>query len=77
MKNKNTSKGGIVRVTVDLSAELYSILENLEASTTLSKSALLRNAVKLQSMLLNEVKKGNEIIVHDVKKKRDRELILM
>jgi hypothetical protein len=49
----------------------------LEEKTGLSKAALLRNSIKIQKLLYEAREAGDEIILHNKKTDREREVILV
>lgn len=70
-------KNNTIRVTVDFPKELYAILEELEKELNLTKADLLRKAIKLEKLLTDAKKHGEEIIIQNPITNKAKELIIL
>jgi hypothetical protein len=74
---KNTPKTKQKTLTLNLSEEEMSLLESLAIQKAVSKTAILKSAIKLYYIIDSRISNGEKIFSEDISKGEKAELLLL
>lgn len=75
MSANNGANPRMYKVTVNLPEDVYGALTHLAESRGVTKTQALREAIKTEEFLRNEVREGHKILIEDEEKKYRQILI--
>lgn len=62
---QNGSQPKMYKVTVNLTEDVYNALEEISKNRGVTKTQALREAIKTEEFLRNEVRSGHKILIED------------